>query len=282
MTGFRSCRVGLVILSLILSVAEARGQGTAGAAATPVFDVASVKVNKSDSDSMSFETHEGIFNSTNASLLQLISNAYGIRDGLISGLPGWAEKARFDVNAKVVDPDIAALKKLSREQRDAMLAQLLAERFHLKVHMETKQLAVYDLVIAKGGSKLKAYVAPVKTEADDGKPPVLKNGMGPGSMMMNDGELTAYGVPLATLTGSLAGELNRTVIDKTGLSGTYDLSLKWTPSAESGGSGGGQSAADAGPSLFAALEEQLGLKLEAAKGPVVTLVVDHVEMPGEN
>lgn len=126
----------------------------APAVPTPAYDVASIAPNKSDSGVSSSQWHDGNFTATNASLKSLLVNAYGIRDGLISGLPGWAESARFDVKAKIVDPDLDTLKKLTREQYGDMLAVVLTDRFHLKVHKETKILPVFDLLVAKNGFKL--------------------------------------------------------------------------------------------------------------------------------
>jgi uncharacterized protein (TIGR03435 family) len=104
-----------------------------------------------------------------------------------------------------------------------------------------------------------------------------------GTMIVYDGEITAGGVPVSSLAFSLTGVVGRTVIDKTGLTGNYDVELKWTPeNGDQSSTDNGQTDAQSGPSIFTALEEQLGLKLQPAKGPVQTLVVDRVEMPTEN
>jgi uncharacterized protein (TIGR03435 family) len=169
-----------------------------------------------------------------------------------------------------------------------MLRPALADRFKLKVHTETKQLPVYKIVLAKGGSKLKEATAG-DTYANGIKGP---DGVGrPGMMRFGPGQLTAQAVPMTSLTNMLSQQLHRTVLDKTGLTGKYDLELNWTPDqgadpmfkGPEGSPQRGDAAPDSsGPSIFTALQEQLGLKLQSAKGPVETLVIDHVEMPSEN
>jgi len=254
----------------------------------PVFDVVSVKPNKSESGMVRIMAKPDGYSASNVSLKMLVQSAYGIREDLISGAPSWADSARFDIDAKVAGSDVDALKKLSPEQRRLILQPLLADRFKLKVHTETKQLPVYELVIAKSGSKLKE-ANPGDTYANGIKGP---DGAGrEGMMRMGRGQLTAQAVPMTSLANMLSQQLHRTVLDKTGLTGKYDLELNWTPDQGSDpmfkGPEGSQQRADpapdsSGPSIFTALQEQLGLKLQSAKGPVETLVIDHVEMPSEN
>ena len=235
----------------------------------PAYDVVVIKLNNSLSRHMSMDIDEDMLRAENVSLKVLLVNAYGIREGLMFGLPGWANSSRFDVTAKVADTDLKAFRSLSREQRQAMLAALLVDRFHLKMHTEIKTLPVYELVVAKGGPKLTATVVP---------PPDTKNPdpLGLGNLDVHGTDLTATGVTLSDLAGNLAFPLDRTVLNKTGLTGRYDFQLRWTADGASAG------ATDAPPDLFTAIQEQLGLKLQAAKGPVTTLVVDHVEQPTAN
>lgn len=262
------------LLLITLHVSAQQPSPTAPtAAALPVYDVVSVHENKSGTNNVRVSTVEAAFTATNVSLSNLVSMAYDIRQNLISGLPGWAESTHFDISAKVSEPDIAALKKLSREQRHAMLAALLADRFHLKAHVETRTLPVYDLVIAKGGSKLTENIAPNPDSPDQPKTPFnLKRG----SMMIDESQMTAVGVAISNLAQNLAFRVERNVIDKTGLTGRYDFTLKWRPDDKPAADDNNN------PDLFTALQEQLGLKLEPSKGPVDTLVVDHVEMPTAN
>jgi uncharacterized protein (TIGR03435 family) len=253
----------------------------------PAFDVVSIKPDKSGGGMIRVMNRPDGYSASNISLKMLIQAAYGIREDLISGAPGWADSARYDIDAKVDGADVEALKKLSPEQRRLILQPLLADRFKLKVHTEIKQLPVYELVVAKGGPKLKEATAG-DTYANGIKGP---DGVGRGGMVrMGRGQLTAQGVPMTSVVNILSQQLHRTVIDKTGLAGKYDLELNWTPDEGEGMGpppGSGQPHADvppegSGPSIFTALQEQLGLRLQSAKGPVDTLVIDHVEMPTEN
>jgi len=239
------------------------------APAPPVYDVVVIKPNNGLRHGMSMDMDETTLRAENVSLKVLLVNAYGIREGLISGLPAWANSSRFDITAKVTDPDMKALSALSREQRQAMITALLMDRFHLKTHTEIKTLPVYELVIANGGPKLKTTALP---------PPGTNNPdpLGYGNMDVHNTEITATGVTLSDLAGNLSFPLDRTVINKTRLTGRYDFQLRWTADGVT------TSATDAPPDLFTAMQEQLGLKLQPAKGPVATLVVDHVEQPTEN
>jgi uncharacterized protein (TIGR03435 family) len=283
-------------MALAASVALCQGSAASGEAPpaakedvkVPAFDVVSIKPNKSDNGMMRIMFKPDGYSATNVSTKLLIQTAYGIREDLISGAPGWAESVRYDFDAKVAGPDVDALKKLSPEQRRSMLQPILTERFKLKVHTEIKQLPVFELVVAKGGPKLKE-AAPDARYANGIKGP---DGVGRAGMMrMGRGQLTGQAVPVGNLVNVLSQQLHQTIIDKTGLTGKYDLELTWTPDQGSDpmfkGTDSAQqrdeSATDAsGPSIFTAVQEQLGLRLQSTKGPVETLVIDHVEMPSEN
>jgi uncharacterized protein (TIGR03435 family) len=285
--------------SMAIAVPSVWGQGGTAPSGTvppattedvkvPAFDVVSVKPNKSGNGGMRIMFNSDGYSATNVSPKLLIQVAYGIREDLISGAPNWADSSRYDFDAKVAGPDVDALKKLNPEQRRSMLQPALADRFKLKVHTETKQLPVFELVIAKGGSKLKE-AAPGDAYTNGIKGP---DGVGRGGMMrMGRGQLTGQAVPIGNLVNMLSQQLHQTVIDKTGLTGKYDLELNWTPDQGSDpmfkGTDGAPARADtapdaSGPSIFTAVQEQLGLKLQSTKGPVETLVVDHIEIPSEN
>jgi uncharacterized protein (TIGR03435 family) len=154
-----------------------------------------------------------------------------------------------------------------------MLKSVLTDRFKLKAHVETKELPVYDLVIFKGGPKLQE----AKQDRTDGAPAVPHNSW----MGTSPGRFNGQAVRLSALIEVLSHELHRTIIDKTGLTGEYDFKLKYTPDEGPPPMLNGQPDTSE-PSIFTALEEQLGLKLNPAKGPVDTLIVDHVEQPTEN
>jgi uncharacterized protein (TIGR03435 family) len=261
----------MLLLAAAISIAMPSAPGqvnipTGGIATKlPAYDVVSIKPNKSGSGSLDVESNATSYSARNISLKQLLQNAYDIKEDLISGVPGPIASARFDIEAKIVEPNLDALKKLSEQQQRSMLLPFLAERFQLKAHTEIKTLPVYELVVIQNGPKFKQ--SPNDSERGGGTS-VSRHG--------NLIELTVHDRPMASLASTLAGQVHRTVIDKTGLMGDYDLALKWSPDDSSGAE------TDVVPSIFTGLQEQLGLKLQPAKGPVETLVVDHVEMPSEN
>jgi len=272
-------RRGLGLVAVAgLAVVPLHAQVAAAAASTPAYDVVSIKPNKGGDGRMMFGMSGDGLNGTNITLKMMLRSAYGLKtEDQIVGLTGALDSAHFDVQAKMDAETVAAQKKLSKEdatkQQQAMLQAMLAEQFKLKLHHETKEQSLYDLVIAKGGSKLK--------EADPNNPDAPKDPNGvarAGMMRMGRGELTAYGVVVSRVAEILAQNLHKQVNDKTGLTGKYDIHLKWTPdemTAETKEATDGEQA----PSIYIAIEEQLGLKLNAVKGQVDTVVIDHVEMP---
>jgi len=237
----------------------------------------------------------------------LLQQAFGVERDRIVGAPDWVKSKRYDIEAKVTPEDAPRLEKLKMEQRRTLLLPLLEERFGLKYHHETRELPMYSLIVAKGGSKLKESTAPVAPPpgtpgplagpaAPDGGPggpggPPRDPAGNRGMMRMSPGGLEANGGTTAFLTHALSNVVGRTVVDKTGLTGNYDYTLNWTPDEGSmpmpGPGGGGPPRGDApidpnGPSLFTALEEQLGLKLQSEKGTVDVIVIDHIDQPTEN
>jgi uncharacterized protein (TIGR03435 family) len=214
-----------------------------------------------------------------ASLKALIVTASGVRDFQIPDGPGRISSERFDVSAR---PETSDSPESSQdEQRKALgqqtverLRNLLEERFPLKFHRETKEQQVYALVVAKNGPRLE--------QAKDGQ----------GRMRMGRGMLTDQGAELGMLAFTLSNQLGRLVIDKTGLTGQYHFEWKWTPdpgqpaTAPLGppppGAALPRPPDPHGPSIFTAVEEQLGLRLESQEAPVETLVIDRVETPSEN
>jgi uncharacterized protein (TIGR03435 family) len=192
----------------------------------------------------------------------LIRWAYGlVSDDQLIGLPGWARSEPFAIQAKMDAETVVALEKLPPKERwnqmQQMMQGLLAERFAMKVHHETRELPVYELTVAKGGSKMKESPAGAA-----------------GNAAFSSGKISAHAISMANLVMNLAGTVGRVVVDKTGLEGTYDFTLEWAPD--------GADASDQRPSLFTAFEEQLGLKLVPAKGPVDVIAIDHMERPSEN
>jgi uncharacterized protein (TIGR03435 family) len=225
------------------------------------WDVVSVKPHKAaDGVSSWMRTGPGGF-SADVTVRSLVMTAYNlIMLEQISGLPGWAENENFEVQGKLDPENTEAFKKLpsadQSSQRSMLMQALLADRFKLKVHHDLKELPVYNLVIARSGLKMK--------EASSSQAQ---------SWSMGLGILTGKGMPIASLIGSLSNQVGRMIIDKTGLTGNYEVNLtfSWNDQPD-----------DATPSIFTALQDQLGLKLEPAKAPVDLVVIDHIERPSEN
>jgi uncharacterized protein (TIGR03435 family) len=234
---------------------------------SPAYDVVSVKPDKSGNDSVSISNSKDSFTATNLTLDMLVSNAYNIRNGLIFGLPKWATSDRFDIRAKVDRPSFT--QDLSSEERRAMLRAVLTSRFHLKVHTELRPLPVYDLVISKGGLNPRGLS---RQDVSAGNADTSSKGM----TIRND-QLIARAMELSALTEQLSQQLERTVIDKTGLHGTYDFTLNWADSSAVQSDARDSSSIDS--AILTALQEQLGLKLQPSKAPVPTIVVDQIELP---
>jgi uncharacterized protein (TIGR03435 family) len=228
------------------------------------FEVTSVKPNKSGNGSSRFNFRHGRLTATNVSLKSCIYFAYRIKDYQISG-PDWLNSERYDIAAKAASgvPD---------EQLMPMLQTLLRDRFKLRLHRQTKERPVYALVVGKGGSKLHEVEA------------------GPGKDNAGRGHLSAQKISMPRLAEILSRHMDRPVLDMTGVKGVFDLTLDYTPDDARGTpaprDGGVEAIATdspTGPSIFVALQEQLGLKLEARKGPVEILVIDYAEkVPTEN
>ena len=253
----RLCPVFLLCLDM--------GMPAQTATKLPTYDVATIRPSTSSSDNSSIWTHDATLKTENVPLKELVRNALGVPRNLVFGLPSWAESARFDINAKVVDPDMKQLGKLTPEQRRAMLLALYVDRFGLKWHFETRVMPRYALVVGKEGPKLQPAMG-----KDDNE-----------STSMNNTDLTAKGIRLSALTDILTVEVERPVVDKTGIAGKVDLQLKWTREAGPAPADAGKDA-DAPPPLFTALQEQLGLKLQAGKDPVQVVVIDRIEEPSAN
>jgi uncharacterized protein (TIGR03435 family) len=258
-------------------------------AKAPEWAVISIKPdNGADHGMRFFFTPDGIsFN--NIPVQMILRQAFNLQDDLIFGAPDWVKSDRYDVEAKVDGADVAALKTIPYDQRGVMLQSLLADRFKMVTHTETRTLPVYELHIAKSGLKLHQATPgdtyPHGIKAPDGS--AARSGM----MMMGRGNFTGQAVSLTVLIKQLSQQLHRTIVDKTGLTGNYDFNLRWSPEQDLGGGPPGSEGSphetpppptDSGPTIFTALEEQLGLKLESTKGTVTTLVIDHIEKPSEN
>ena len=248
--------------------------GTSQAAPAPpssspkpsAYEVVSIKPSKPGTQESSEILPDG-FRRTDTTLDALVRDAFHIvYDKLVVGLPSWTESEPYDIEAKV-DADTAdRWRKLTaaerRKDEQPMLQAFLIDRCRLKFHFEKKEMAVYDLVIAKSGSKLK--------EAPQDE--VETAGMAGG----NGVTLTAHALSIENFIPTLSGTDGRLVVDKTGLGDKrFDFTLHWSPNQRAVN-------ADSGPSLFTALEEQLGLKLVPSKEDVNVLVIDQMERPSPN
>ncbi|MBZ5604970.1 MAG: TIGR03435 family protein [Acidobacteriia bacterium] len=255
------------------------------------FDVASIKPSHGDIHRVAIGMRPGgRFNAQNVSVKQLITIAYNVREYQVTGLPSWADSDRYDIDAKPEGasatpppagiPSAAEL-QTQQEKMRAMLRDLLADRFGLKIHRESKELPIYALVVAKNGPKLEESKQQAPADGDRPRGQTIRMGRGQVS-----GEL----MQMSMLVNQLSTILGRNVVDKTGLTGRYDIKMSWTPEDGEGGLFRGPrpdgppppASGDSGPSLFTAIQEQLGLRLDSQKGPVDLIVVDHVDKPSEN
>jgi len=238
------------------------------------FDVATIKPNSAnDNRFMIHPLPGGGLSISGVPLKMLIMEAYDLRAFQLSGGPGWMSTERWDIEAKTE----GVKGQLPIDQTLKMLQTLIVDRFHLQIHHESKEMTVYALVVGKNGSKLNPHTGePAQPEE---------------RFQMRPGSLSVKQLGIAALVRQLTLQVGRTVIDKTGLTGVYDFTLKWTPEP---GQGGPESIGlppdpqlpppsdSNGPSIFTALQEQLGLRLDAKKGSVDIIVVDRAEKPDEN
>jgi uncharacterized protein (TIGR03435 family) len=210
------------------------------------FEVASVKLHTTSGigQRSGIEENGAAIRVENLPLRALIEAAYGIRDYEFVG-PNWLASERYDVVAKPPSG-------FTHAQFQPLLQALLADRFKLRVHHETKQMGVYELVVAKAGARLRESTGPRTF------------------FTARQALISGTRVSMRELASAVSRLLDREVIESTGLSGVYDVRVEWTPDSATG---------DLGISLFTAVQEQLGLKLESANAPIDVLVIDHVEKP---
>jgi uncharacterized protein (TIGR03435 family) len=264
----------------IVNAPRMRAQSQTGAAPL-TFEVASIKPADPDVRGMRFHrTPGGGLSATGVTLKTLIEFTYDVRDFQISGGPRWLRTDRFDIVAKPDRPEVEpgdlnqatdVQQRLIWERWRLRLRALLAERFQLSVHSETEERPVYLLVLAKNGHKLR------DSTEDRG-------------IRRNLGEITGMGTTIEKFAVVLSGTLARPVLDRTGLTGKYDFKLEWTEESRGpmGKGGPGEMPPDpnppdpSGPSIFSAIQQQLGLKLESQKGPVEIIVIDRAEKPSAN
>ncbi|HMB80900.1 MAG TPA: TIGR03435 family protein [Vicinamibacterales bacterium] len=275
----------------------------------PAFEVASIKPNNSGDGRVMMQNQPGRFVATNITLRLLIRNAYQVQDFQITGGPNWLGSDHFDIIAKVPDgtpaPQGPPAPGSAPSPLQLMLRSLLAERFKLTLHNETKDSPIYALVLARSDGRLGPELK--KSEADCNAQFAAGRGRGgpmpppgpppPGAAMpcgirIGPGNMAVGGSPLSQFANSLGMFTGRVVVDRTGLTGNYDFNLTWTPDqmpqrppgapADQPVQFNGVAIDPNGPSLFTAVQEQLGLKLDSARGPVELLVIDRADKPVED
>ena len=259
----------------LYAVPMALAWATLASAQSPAFEVASVRENRSVNSRTLMDAAGGRYTVTNASLRILILNAFGLQDAQLVGAPGWISDTRYD---------IAAVRGAAPvEQIPAMMRQLLADRFKLKTHAETREMTMYALVMARADRRAGASLKAVSCE---GRPLLPQAGTLPcNTRFIGPGRLRAGGLTMAEFAPLLTTLVDRIVIDRSGLDGRYDFDLTWTPEqpAKDAPVNDRLPAADtSGVSVFTALQEQLGLRLNGQRGPVDVLVVDNIERPTDN
>jgi uncharacterized protein (TIGR03435 family) len=234
---------------MVATFATAQLAGEAGQAPdqkSPTFEVASVKrhTTSGTSERSGIEETPGLIRVENMPLRALIEEAYGVRDYQFSG-PGWLNSERYDILAK-------PRARYTHDDVRSMFQALLADRFRLVVHHESKQIGAYELVVVKSGSRLRESTGP--RTFFTARPALI----------------SGTRVSIRELAAALSRLLDRPTTDRTELGGVYDVKLQWTQDSATG---------DIGTSIFTALQEQLGLKLESTRASVDVVVVDHVEKP---
>jgi uncharacterized protein (TIGR03435 family) len=258
----------------------------------PSFEVASIKRNTSpEGNARVSDAPGGRFTGARIPLRRVIQFAYRGNEDFIGG-PEWIDSDRWDIEAKAADgtvPPRTGLPDMTTPDAIALMVQsLLEDRFQLKVHTETRNLPLFELTVAKGGPRMKL--------SDDQTPPAALQGAGGsrgagltrGAMRLGRNEFEGQAQTMNIFAKALGAlYAGRPVVDKTGLKDLYDIKLQWTPdpaptSPAAPGSTGNPSIVPSGPSLFTAIEEQLGLKLESSRGPLPVLVIDSVQKPSEN
>ena len=229
------------------------------ASADPAFEVAAIKLSDPANGSSGFQTRGHRVIVLNETVESMMVFAYGVQPRQIAGAPGWVSTDHYDVSGF---PDADGVPDV--KQFRSMVRKVLGERFHLQMHEEQREMPVYALRVAKGGAKLAKAANPVENQPDQ---------------TGNDGAVSDYRFTNNSMTefaSFLQFEMDRPVLDETGLAGRYDFELKWTRDTAR------QVETDTGPGMFTAVQEQLGLRMEATREPAKVLVIDRLERPSAN
>jgi uncharacterized protein (TIGR03435 family) len=247
---------------------------------TLTFDVASIRLapppDANFHVSVSSPPHSSRFEATNLPMKALLQIAYGF-DAPVVDVPDWTTNTFYDIRARSDETADARLAKLTDnevrlEKRNAIRV-LLAERLGLKTHLETRNSSIYHLVVGKGGVKMQAVPAPAPPADGAAPPPPPANVQAHGSQ--HGLEFVGSNASMRAITGALSSMVEAPVVDKTGLTGTYNYTLQF-------GREWSANDPESWPSIFTAVQEQLGLKLDAMHESVPNLVIDHITKPTEN
>ena len=298
-----------VCLAAALSIAALTARAQSAPADAPAFDVVSVKRNTSGGPMLQRNT-PGNIAMFNVPVRQLVRLAYQLQDFQIVGAPDWANTDRFDIEGRFEPPPPGPPPQTPRML--LMLRTLLRDRFGMAAQMETREMPILALRIVRADGRLGPQIKPAAVDCaalnaaargrGPGGPPLDGRGAPPppGTPFslgerpacgdrMGFGQLLAGGMPMSRLATQILSQLTgRVVVDRTGLTGAYDLDLKWTPTPDQLPPGPPPPGIELpaidpnGPSLFAALQEQLGLKLDTERGPVEVLVINRLQQPAEN
>ena len=259
---------------------HAKSRPQSSAANTIVYDTISIKPSAPTETNREFLFGLGTFSAT-MTVRELIAAIYEVDDAQISGGPSWLTSEKFDVHGSMSQSTLDKLNALPEPQRNLerkhMLQALLTDHFHLQLQHQNEDLPIYSLVVAENAPKLK-QAKPGDTYADglkglDGLP------LGPRMMHIVIGGLTVQRLPMTEVAKLLTTQLDHTVLDHTGLTGDYDFTLNWTPDKTQPAGLRGPESNQLGPSIFTAIRQQLGLKLEPKKVQMEVIVIDHVEKP---
>jgi uncharacterized protein (TIGR03435 family) len=255
----------------------------------PQFEVASIKPSAGGPGSMFGSRGPGMFNTENTPFKMLMAQAYRVKGFQISGGPSWINSDGYTITAKTSGEET---QKERFEKMMLMLQVLVEDRFQLRFHRETRDMPVYALTVAKSGKLPPANCVQYDEKhrpapPAPGQPPIRFCGNVRGGRNGPNSTMDAWGISTADLIQWLSNATGRTIVDKTGFTGTFDVKLEYLPEMAQGAQPMGDGAPppaveNAAPSLFTALQERLGLKLESERGPVEILVIDRVERPTEN
>jgi uncharacterized protein (TIGR03435 family) len=291
-------RRGIVVAAVSLASVAARAQVAPTVAPVPItplpaevadarFDAVSIKVNRSGALVTDFGRFEpGRYTATNAPIAFLIGAAYGARNGQFEGIPAWASSTRVDIIATIAGGPATPARQI------AMLRNLLMDRFRLSTRTEVKEQPLYALVKARADGRLGHKIRLASPECQAIRagwataPPAKPGEVPQCGILVGFGRVEATGQPISSLANALGSSTDRIVVDRTALRDAYAFELVWTPQ-QAAGRGvplvvNGLEIDPNGPSLFTAIQEQLGLKLEPTRGPVEVLVVERIEPPADD